>query len=157
MLCKMDMFKRTVSKRKELRYHEMCFVRENDGDSKGYRRHLCLLRDEGKSSKGCLLRFLWVREGRKGDGVLSEPSGREAMNNISQLSSAIVFCMVCLVFGSGVLWIWDNVPIVMAVAGSVILVSTVSFIAFMYVSKGHAMWVGDAKAKHRPRVTRSKS
>ncbi len=79
------------------------------------------------------------------------------MNDISKLSSALVFTMVFWIFGAGFYWIWLNDPIVMAVSGAVLLASTVSFVAFMYVSKARAMWVGDAKATPRPRVTRSKS
>jgi len=100
---------------------------------------------------------LWLGRRGKGVGVLSETSGRKAMNDISKLSSALVFTMVFWVFGAGFYWIWLNDPIVMAVSGAVLLASTVSFIAFMYVSKARAMWVGDAKATPRPRVTRSKS
>ena len=79
------------------------------------------------------------------------------MNDISKLSSALVFTMVFWIFGAGFYWIWLNDPLVMAVSGAVLLASTVSFVAFMYVSKARAMWVGDAKATPRSRVTRGKS
>jgi cytochrome b subunit of formate dehydrogenase len=67
------------------------------------------------------------------------------MKHISYWGSALVFTPVVMITGAALWWLWNALPFSYMVFGTVLMVMSLAFIGFTFVSKGHAMWKIDAE------------
>jgi hypothetical protein len=65
------------------------------------------------------------------------------MKHISYITSAMVFSLAFIVFGTGAWWVWNAIPWLYPILGTTMLICGTGFVLWMFFSKGRAMWIID--------------